>query len=148
MTSTSIRDPMPTPRAAIDTGALLALASPRDQYHDRAIATAQKHLSKGGVWVGSVLVLSELHGHLLRWREPRVAHGVLDAVRRDTAYKWIGVDDALIDAATSNWLLRYADRRLSLSDAVTCELMSREQIETVFAFDQDFVMAGFTLQES
>jgi predicted nucleic acid-binding protein len=138
---------MPTPRASIDTGALLALASPRDQYHERAVRIARTHLANGGRWVGSVLVLSELHGHLLRWREPRTAHRVLDAVRRDTAYQWVGVDDELIDAATTNWLLRFADHKLSLSDAVTCELMAREGIDHVFGFDQDFVMAGFALQE-
>lgn len=137
---------MPTPLAAIDTGALLALASPRDQFHARAVATARAHLSNGGRWVGSVLVLSELQLHLLRWREPHVAHRILDAVRRDTAYNWRAVDDALVDAATSNWLLRFADRRFSLSDAVTCELMSREGIPEVFAFDQVFVTAGFALQ--
>lgn len=138
---------MRTPRATIDTGALLALASPRDQYHARAVGIARAHLAKGGRWIGSVLVLAELHGHLLRWREPRIAHRVLDAVRRDTAYQWAVVDDALIDAATSNWLLRFPDQRLSLTDAVTCELMSRERIGSVFAFDQDFVVAGFSLQE-
>lgn len=138
---------MRTPRATIDTGALLALASPRDQYHSRAVSIARAHLAKGGRWIGSVLVLAELHGHLLRWREPRIAHRVLDAVRRDTAYQWAVVDDALIDAATSNWLLRFPDQRLSLTDAVTCELMSRERIGSVFAFDQDFVVAGFSLQE-
>ena len=138
---------MRTPRATIDTGALLALASPRDQYHSQAVRIARAHLAKGGRWIGSVLVLAELHGHLLRWREPRIAHRVLDAVRRDTAYQWAVVDDALIDAATSNWLLRFPDQRLSLTDAVTCELMSRERIGSVFAFDQDFVVAGFSLQE-
>ena len=97
--------------------------------------------------MGSVLVLAELHGHLLRWREPRVAHRILDAVRRDSAYQWRAVDDELLDAATTNWLLRFSDQRFSLTDAVTCELMSRERIPQVFAFDQDFVTAGFTLQE-
>lgn len=134
------------PRAAIDTGALLALASPRDQYHGAALRIARTHLSHGGRWIGSTLVLAELHGHLLRWREPRTAHRVLDAVRRDTAYEWIAVDDALIEAATTNWLLRFADHRLSLTDAVTCELMARAKLMQVFAFDQDFVMAGYSLQ--
>jgi len=138
---------MSTPPAAIDTGALLALASPRDQFHARAVATARAHLANGGYWVGSVLVLAELHGHLLRWSNPRVAHRVLDAVRRDSAYQWRAVDDALMEAATTNWLLRFSDQRFSLSDAVTCELMSREQLPQVFGFDQDFVIAGFALQE-
>lgn len=138
---------MPTAtRAAIDTGALLALASPRDQHHADAVAIARRHLAQGGRWVGSVLVLAELHGHLLRWREPRVAHTVIDRVRADPAYEWRAVDDALIEAATVNWLLRHADLRLSLSDAVTCELMHQERLDSVFAFDQDFLAVGYRLQ--
>lgn len=137
---------MPNARVAIDTGALLALASPRDQYHVRAVATSREFLARGGRWTGSVLVLAELHGHLLRWREPLVAHRIVDAVRRDTAYEWHAVDDALIDGATTNWLFRFPDQRFSLSDAVTCELMTRQKITSVFAFDQDFVTAGFELQ--
>ncbi len=137
---------MPPSRAAIDTGALLALASPRDQHHAEAVAIAHRHLAVGGRWVGSVLVLAELHGHLLRWREPRAAHAVIDRVRADPAYEWRAVDDALVEGATVNWLLRYADMRLSLSDAVTCELMRLERLDTVFAFDRDFVAMGYRLQ--
>lgn len=137
---------MPTTRTAIDTGALLALASPRDQHHAEAVAIARRHLATGGRWIGSVLVLAELHGHLLRWRDPRAAHTVIDRVRADPAYDWRAVDGALVEAATVNWLLRNADMKLSLPDAVTCELMRQERIDTVFTFDRDFVAMGYRLQ--
>ncbi len=137
---------MSVQQTAIDTGALLALASPRDQHHAEAVAIARAHLASGRRWVGSVLVLAELHGHLLRWRAPRDAHRIVDHVRMDPAYEWRAVDSALIESATVHWLLRYADRRLSLPDAVTCELMRREGIDTVFAFDSDFVSVGYQLQ--
>ncbi len=132
-------------RAAIDTGALLALANPRDQYHAIAVATARQFVKGGGRWVGSVLVLAELHGHLLRWRGPVVARQVVDALRRDAAYDWRAVDLDLVDAAMSEWLERFGDQRFSLTDAVTFALMRRERLKAAFAFDQDFRTAGFTL---
>jgi predicted nucleic acid-binding protein len=55
-------------RALIDSSALLALANPRDQYHAPAVTIGRRFLSGGGRWVGSALVLGELHAHLLRWR--------------------------------------------------------------------------------
>jgi predicted nucleic acid-binding protein len=132
-------------RAAIDTGALLALANPRDQYHAIAIHTARDHVKRGGRWIGTILVLAELHGHLLRWRGAPVARQVVTALRRDRAYDWRAVDLELIDSATSEWLERYGDQRFSLTDAVTFALMRRERIKTAFAFDRDFRTAGFTL---
>ena len=132
-------------RAAIDTGALLALANPRDQYHAVAVETAKRFVKGGGRWVGTVLVLAELHGHLLRWRGAAVARQVLEAVRRDSAYDWREVDLELIDSALSEWLERFGDQRFSLTDAVTFSLMRRERLTTAFAFDQDFPTAGFTL---
>lgn len=145
MTRTSTRrKPGPT-RAAIDTSALLALANPRDQYHSQAVSIAHRFVESGGRWIGSVLVLAELHGHLLGWRGPAVAREVVAAVRRDPAYDWRAVDADLLDTAMEEWLARFADQRFSLTDAVTFALMRQEKLATAFAFDQDFRAAGFTL---
>lgn len=132
-------------KAAVDTGALLALANARDQYHTTAVARARRFLARGGRWVGSTLVLGELHGHLLRWRGPGPARQVVGAVLRDRAYEWREVGSDLVDAAIANWLERFADQRFSLTDAVTFELMRRERLTTAFAFDRDFETAGFRL---
>lgn len=132
-------------RVAIDTGALLALASPRDQYHARAVAIARRFVALGGRWVGSVLVLAELHGHMLQRRGPTVARHILTTLRHDPAYEWREVTVDLIDVANSAWLERFGDQQFSLSNAVTFALMKRERIKTVFAFDQDFVTAGYRL---
>ncbi len=145
MTPTSTRRKMATTRAAIDTSALLALANPRDQYHDRAVATARRFIGLGGRWMGSVLILAELHGHLLRWRGPVVARQVLAAVRRDPAYVWHPVEPELIDQAVVEWLERFSDQHFSLTDAVTFALMRRERLDEAFAFDHDFQVAGFEL---
>lgn len=132
-------------RVAIDTGALLALASPRDQYHVRAVAIARRFVALGGRWVGSVLVLAELHGHMLQRRGPTVARHILTTLRHDPAYEWREVTVDLIDVANSAWLERFGDQQFSLTDAVTFALMKRERIKTAFAFDQDFVTAGYRL---
>jgi predicted nucleic acid-binding protein len=45
----------------------------------------------------------------------------------------------------NRWMLRFADQRFSLTDAVTFELMRTERVTRAFAFDQDFVTAGYSL---
>ena len=43
------------------------------------------------------------------------------------------------------WLRRYRDRTLSLTDAVSFEVMQHEGLREAFAFDEDFERVGFTV---
>jgi predicted nucleic acid-binding protein len=134
-------------RAAVDTGALLALASSRDQYHDRAVDIEARFRLAGGRWVGTVLVLAELHGHLLRRVDPVTARRVVQALQSDRAFEWHDVPTDLVARALEVWIGRFTDQRFSLTDAVTFEVMRREKLSRAFAFDSDFVTAGFRLME-
>ena len=132
-------------RAAIDTSALLALASSRDQYHRRAVAIEARFRRAGGRWVATTLVLAELHGHLLRRVEPDSARRILEALLSDPLFEWHDGTTDLVRVATTRWIGGYADQRFSLTDAVTFELMRRERLTRAFAFDRDFATAGFEL---
>ena len=132
-------------RALIDTGALIALARANDRYHAKAVAIARRFLSAGGRFVGTTLVLSEFHRHLLFGRGPRVARVAMARLLADTAHEWTAVDADLVRDATGRWLDRFADQPFSLTDAVSFELMRRERIPHAFAFDRHFVAAGFVL---
>lgn len=132
-------------RAAIDTSALLALASSRDQYHGRAVAIEKQFRRQGGRWFATTLVLAELHGHLLRRIDPQSARRVIDALLADPVFEWHGCTADLARAAIERWIVGFADQRFSLTDAVTFELMRSERVKRAFAFDRDFTTAGFAL---
>jgi predicted nucleic acid-binding protein len=123
----------------------LALASSRDQYHDRAVDIESRFRSAGGRWVGSVLVLAELHGHLLRRRDAVMAQQVVSALLLDAAFEWHDATVELMNGAIEAWIGRYRGHRFSLTDAVTFELMRRQRLTRAFAFDSDFQTAGFVL---
>jgi predicted nucleic acid-binding protein len=131
--------------ALVDTGALLALANPRDQYHADALAVSRGHLAGGGRLVGTMLVLAELHGHLLHRRGPELARAVVTDLMADPAYEWVEVTADLVREALARWLARFRDQRFSLTDAVSFEVMRRGRIRSAFAFDSDFTRAGFEL---
>lgn len=132
-------------RAAVDTGALLALASSRDQYHERASRTLARLQAAGTRLVGHTLVLGELHGHLIRRLEPADARRLVLGVMRDPVFEWIDAGTDIVSRGFSGWIERFPDQRFSLTDAVTFEMMREERITSAFAFDQDFVTAGFSL---
>jgi uncharacterized protein len=130
-------------RTLIDTSALLAVASPRDQHHDEAVAIGRRFLSRGGRWVGTTFVLAELHGHLLYRRGREVAREHLDGLLGDPAHEWVDVPVELVREASERWLGRFRDQSFSLTDAVSFEVMRRLRLTTAFAFDHHFELAGY-----
>ena len=123
----------------------MALASSRDQYHQRARATADQLQADGTRLAGHMLILGELHGLLLRRVDGASARRVVNGLLHDAAFEWIDVDSDLVKRAMAGWIERFPDQRFSLTDAVTFEVMRESRITHAFAFDQDFVTAGFTL---
>ncbi|MGA2381919.1 MAG: PIN domain-containing protein [Bryobacteraceae bacterium] len=136
---------MSASRVLADTSALLALANGRDQYHRRATDIARRFLAGGGRLMSTALVLAELYNHVLYLMGPSAARRTALALLQDPAYEWQDASLPLLRAAVAGWLERFADQRFSLTDAVSFEVMRRQRLTTAFAFDEDFVTAGFDL---
>ena len=121
------------------------MVHPRDQHHAEAVAIGRRFLLGRGRWVGTTLVLAELHTHLLRARGPALARKHVKELLEDHTYQWVDAPADLVHYAIEAWLERFGDQRFSLTDAVSFEVMRREKIEAAFAFDRHFVTAGFGL---
>lgn len=132
-------------RAFVDTSALLALSHTRDQHHVRARDTARRYRTRGGRLLSSTLVLGEFHSHLLYLRGPAAAREVLARLLADDTHEWLAVSVDVVRNAREQWLTRFVDQRVSLTDAVSFELMSREKVTQAFAYDRHFEMAGFEI---
>lgn len=132
-------------RVLADTSALLALSRRQDQHHARAVRIAERHLTGGGRYVGTMLVLGEFYSHLLYLRGPAAARDALTHLLDDPIYDWVDVTARLVREAKTRWLMRFMDQHLSLVDAVSFEIMRRERLTHAFAFDHHFEVAGFAL---
>jgi predicted nucleic acid-binding protein len=124
---------------------LLALSHSGDQYHARAIAMTRSHRASGATYIGTTLILSEFHSHLLYLRGSSLARIALEHLMSDPIHEWLAVDVDVVQAAANNWVSRFADQSFSLVDAVSFEVMRRNRVESAFAFDHRFEVAGFEL---
>lgn len=111
----------------------------------RAVQAAQAHRRSGGRYISTLAVLAEFHTHLLYLRGPGAAREATQALLADSVYEWVAVTPDLVGHAVTGWLARLADQRLSLTDAMSFELMRRERVKQAFAFDRHFEIAGFEL---
>ena len=125
-----------------DTGALLALFNPRDLLHQRAKRFAQQ--SAGARFVLTDLILSETVTRLGARTDAARAADVGVALLNSRRYEVLFVDPPLVEAGLAD-LRRFADKRLSLVDAVSFAVIRSLALDGSFTFDRDFRDCGFTV---
>jgi len=129
-----------------DSSALLALVMRDDQNHRVAKAFATRNRSAR--FVVSELILAEVVTRARAWVGAAVAVGLGRDLLRSRRYELVFVDAEIIDGALAS-MERYGDKRLSLTDCVSFEIMERLGLEAAFTFDRDFRDCGLrTVPES
>jgi predicted nucleic acid-binding protein len=124
----------------VDTSALYAAVNAQEDNHQRAKEGWDELARRREVPVTSNYVLLEtvaLLGHRLGMQAVRIFQTEFAPILR---VHW--VDEALHDRAVAA-LLTAGERRLSLVDCVSFELMRRIGIDTAFTFDAHFAKQGF-----
>ncbi len=128
----------------IDSGAWVALADTRDQFHSEAVGVYPRVLQQWKYQVTTELVIAEAYTMIRR----RLGHAAgirfLESLRKSPRLIKIYCDAAL-DARAEAILRRYADQDFSFADAVSFAVMQERGIAEAFAFDQHFRTAGFAL---
>lgn len=123
-----------------DTGALIALFNPRDALHERAKTFARE--AAGSRFVVTELILSETVTRLRARTGAARAADVGTALLNSRRYEVLFVDAALVEAGLAD-LRRFADKRLSLVDAVSFAVIRSLGLDGSFTFDRDFRDCGF-----
>lgn len=125
-----------------DTGALLALFNPRDEYHRRARTFVNEATSVR--FVVTELIVSETVTRLRARTGAARAADAGAALLNSRRYEVLFADTRLLDAGLGN-LRRFADRRLSLVDAVSFAVIRSLALDGAFTFDRDFRDCGFAV---
>jgi predicted nucleic acid-binding protein len=121
----------------------LALLHRRDQRHKAAARTWQSLRKDNRDLLTTNLVIAEAHGLLSRRGGVDTGLEFLDLFRAPRGWRMVWAEAELTQAAVERWVRRYRDKALSLTDAVSFEVMQREGLRDAFAFDEDFARVGF-----
>ena len=126
----------------VDTSALLALMFRDDRNHDRAATFVRDHPHARLVLTELILseVATRVRARAGADRAVAAARSLLDSRR----YELLFVDVDLVRGALDR-MARLQDKRLSLTDCASFELMERLGLESAFAFDSDFRDCGYRM---
>lgn len=131
------------PTLFLDTSGWRAALVPREARHAEAQALYAGVLRGGGRFVTTGFVAAELHVLLVRHRGPAAGSASLDRLAEDPAHDVVHPDDRLVQAAADRWLRPSQDHPLSLTDAVSFEVMRERRLRRALAVDRHFALAGF-----
>ena len=128
----------------VDTGAFLARYLGRDENHGAALAgfarLEREHLPAAT----SIHVLDETITLLGRWAGHAFAAERARAILASRALHILRATEEQEIGAIAEFE-RFADQKLSFTDALSFVLMRGRGIREAFAFDRHFLLAGFSL---
>lgn len=125
----------------LDSGALIALQDPTDQWHQEANECLREIARRGAPVIVIVAVIAETHRRLLHKQGAAEAKRFLDSIYDGTVNVLRAGKADEDDAATI--VGRYLDAGISYTDALSMAVMKRERIGSAFTFDHHFSVVGF-----
>jgi predicted nucleic acid-binding protein len=128
----------------LDTGALVARHLARDEHHDAAVRGFRLIAEQALPVATSSHVLDETFTLLGRRAGHRFAAERAREMLASRSLRVLRPAEAEEVAALAEFE-RFADQRVSYTDALSFVLMRRRRMHEAFSFDRHFVLAGFVL---
>lgn len=125
-----------------DTSGLLALFLRDDANHAAAARWLKK--TPQARFLMTELVLGETVTRLAARAGPTRAVAAADSLLASARYTIVFVDETILRGALEQ-MAKHADRRLSLADCASFEIMERLSLEGAFTFDRDFRDCGYPM---
>jgi hypothetical protein len=123
-----------------DTSALIALFLPDERNHRRAADVGRRRPEPD--FVLTELILGELATRLRVLAGARRAVEIANDVLRSSRYQLVFTDRELLNGGLTK-MARFADKRLSLTDCVSFDLIEKLGLPAAFTFDRDFRDCGY-----
>lgn len=128
----------------VDTGAWIALIDGSDRWHVTARRSYPAVLQPENSLVTTNLVIAETYAVVRHRLGHAVALRALETLQRTPRLTKVYAD-AELESEAEAFLHQHAATPLSLVDAVSFAVMRQREIHEAFAFDPNFLAAGFVL---
>lgn len=129
----------------IDTGYIIALEMARDQHHESATIHWNSVPRDDLDLTTTTYVLDEIVTFLVSrgYHDKAVAIGriLLDS----SDIKLIHIDEPLL-MEVWRYFERHTDKQYSLTDCISFVVMLKYEMQTAYAYDKNFVQAGFSIE--
>ncbi len=126
----------------LDTSYAIALSSPADQYHERAVTLAQQIEARQRRLVTTRAVVLAIGNALAKQRYRAAAVTLLEALENDPAVEIIPLSERLFTLAMHLYRER-VDKEWGLTDCVSFAAMRERGIMDALTTDAHFRQAGF-----
>ncbi len=127
----------------IDTGAFISRYLCADQFHEKSLAKWEEVQARHYKCFTSNFVLDETFTLLGRWADNEFACQKAEMIYTSNAIDVLRPDheDELL---ALEYMLKYADQKISFTDCISFVLMKKKKIKRVFTCDRHFELPGFT----
>lgn len=125
----------------VDTSALVALAGPRDRFHEAATAY-RRQLAGSDALVVSDYVFDETMTRLRMASGHRVAVAWGSALRASGLVRLVRLTETDFETAWQRFQ-QFSDQRLSFTDCTIVAMAERMRLRRIFTFDEDFRRLGY-----
>lgn len=126
----------------LDTGFAIALASPRDCYHAKAVQLADELKTSGSSIITTRAVLLEIGAALAKASYRGTAVSIIEMLENDPDVEIVPLRDDLFVEAFGLFRGR-TDKEWSLTDCLSFEVMRQRGVQVALAADIHFQQAGF-----
>lgn len=132
----------------IDTSGWIAIMVKKDRNYGKASEYFEALLSSGASLLTSNYVISETYTRLrydVGHREAVRFHRIVQRAKDEKKLKVVYADEK-IEAEAWKIFERYSDQVFSFVDCTSFVMCRKNRVDEVFAFDKDFIIAGFVVK--
>ncbi len=127
-----------------DTGAFIALFISREKYHKQVSSKYHEYRKRRALFYTSYYVLDELFTRLVYDFGKLATEKVIDLLMKSIEkeeIKVLDIDESTFNKSLNN-LLKFAEHKISVTDATTYTLFKDLKLDEVFTLDSDFKKIG------